>query len=306
MKKTTQTLVLVFSVFLPLVLVTAKPRAWSNPNTATPGEVIGEIRWKKDMGLIPAGPGSSQASASACSAFFIIAVSLGLGPDSPSELFAHSQPSTKQPREIGEYYVCSLTMQLPLDKGLVATAGLGDVKAWPKRSRESIFWTDPWVGGTNSQPGANKKRGFTDFNFVNRSADSKSILYRFEMVYVPSNYEPNFSSISEKTPSPFLPAINFAGVWHAKLGGAALELILRQSGKQVTGQVKMNSAEIGILKEGIVSGNTLRFKIVRVTRLPYSPDEYVGFGELVIDEGGRSFTGTVLNTPTSSGTLIAR
>lgn len=304
MKKTTQTLVLILSVIVPFIAVSATPRARVNPIVNPPGEVIGQIRWKKEMGLIPASAGSTQASTSACSAFFIIAVSLGMGPNAPSEVFAHSQPSTKQPREDGEYYVCNLSMQLPLDTGLIATAGLGDVKAWPKRSRESIFWTDPWIGGSNSQPGAGMRRGFTDFAFVNRSADSKPILHRFEVVYVSSDYEPNFSSRDQKSPSPLLPAVSFAGVWRASLGGSALELILQQSGKQVTGQVRINSAEMGI-REGFVTGNTLRFKIVRY-RLPNGFEEYVGFGELVMDKGGTSFTGNVLNASTSGGTLIAR
>jgi len=50
-KRTTQTLL--------LVSVTASARARSTPNPAppVPGEIIGQIRWKKDMGLIPIGPG---------------------------------------------------------------------------------------------------------------------------------------------------------------------------------------------------------------------------------------------------------
>jgi hypothetical protein len=308
MKKTTQPLVLLFSVLMPLIVVTATPRTRSSPNPTVPipGEVIGQIRWKKEMGLIPSGPGSKQASTSACSAFFIIAVSLGMGPSAPSEVHAHSDPSTKQPREDGEYYVCHLSMQLPLDKGLIATASLGDVNAWPRKSRESIYWTDPWIGGANSQPAAGLRRGFKDFAFVNRSAGSKPIFYRFEMIYVPTDYEPNFSSTSQKSSSPLLPAANFAGAWHGNLGGV-LELILQQSRNQVTGLVKLNSAEIGVIRDGTVTGSTLRFKIVRPGRAfgngTTQPEVFVGVGELVMDEGGKSFTGTVLGTATS-GTFI--
>jgi hypothetical protein len=77
MKKTTQTLLTVVGVFLLLVIVTASPRARSNPNPAPPVQYYGhgaQIRWKKEMGLIPIGPGSNQASTNACSAFFIYAV----------------------------------------------------------------------------------------------------------------------------------------------------------------------------------------------------------------------------------------
>ncbi len=104
-------------------------------------------------------------------------------------------------------------------------------------------------------------------------------------------------------------APNFAGAWSAKLGEGALEIILQQSGAQVTGQLKANSADLGMIREGIIVGNTLRFKIVRAGRvLPNGvslPDEYVGIGELVMDKGSKSFTGTILGTATS-GTRLGR
>jgi hypothetical protein len=100
-------------------------------------------------------------------------------------------------------------------------------------------------------------------------------------------------------------APNFAGAWRAKLGEAVWELILQQRGDQVTGQVNINSANL-VIREGIVVDNTLRFKIMRVVPIRLnSPVEYVGLGELVMERGGKSFTGTVLGTATS-GTLLAR
>lgn len=89
-----------------------------------------------------------------------------------------------------------------------------------------------------------------------------------------------------------------------------MELIFQQAGDQVTGQVKMNSVNLGVIREGILVGNTLRFKIVRTRKaLPNGSnlaEEYVGIGELVLDAGGTSFTGHVLGTVTSGGTLIGR
>jgi hypothetical protein len=103
---------------------------------------------------------------------------------------------------------------------------------------------------------------------------------------------------------------NFFGVWHALLGDASLELILQQIGNHVTGRVKMNSAEVGVIREGLVTGNVLRFKIVRPGRTLSNganvPDEFLGNGELVMDAGGKSFTGTVLGTATSGGTFVGR
>jgi hypothetical protein len=120
----------------------------------------------------------------------------------------------------------------------------------------------------------------------------------------------SFTGNIGKTPVTAISPAWFAGVWHAKLGESVMELILQQAGDQVTGQVKMNSADVGVIREGILVGNTLRFKIVRAGRAQpnglTSPDEYVGIGELVLDASGKSFTGHVLGTVTSGGTLIGR
>jgi hypothetical protein len=99
-------------------------------------------------------------------------------------------------------------------------------------------------------------------------------------------------------------APNFAGAWRAKWGGAMAMLLLQQTGDQVTGQLKVNSADFGFIREGIVVGNTLRFKVWRAR--PRLRDEYMGTGELVMDRGGTSFTGNVFGTATSEGTLLAR
>lgn len=102
---------------------------------------------------------------------------------------------------------------------------------------------------------------------------------------------------------------SFAGAWRGKFGEGALESILQQTGNQVTGQFKVNSAELGSIREGVFAGNTVRFKVVRAGRIlgngARSPDEYVGSGELVLDSGGRSFSGTILGA-TASGTFITR
>ena len=100
-------------------------------------------------------------------------------------------------------------------------------------------------------------------------------------------------------------APDFAGAWQGKLGDGGFELVLQQAGVRVTGQVNLNSARFD-LKEGIVYGNTLRFKIVRAGRtFGVVTEEVVGTGELVMDADGKSFTGTVLGAATS-GTLVGR
>ena len=103
-------------------------------------------------------------------------------------------------------------------------------------------------------------------------------------------------------------APNFAGAWSAKLGDTGLELIFQQTGNQVTGQVRGFSYDV-IIRDGKVVDNTLSFTVLRAdpTVLPGRAPRYlsIGGGELVMDRGSKSFTGTFLGAATS-GTLIAR
>src|ERR1041384_5869804 len=99
-----------------------------------------------------------------------------------------------------------------------------------------------------------------------------------------------------------------SGGWRANFGGTFTTIVLRQAGDQVTGQLNANSAEFGVITDGNVVGNTLSFKIMRPAKMPnglYRSYRYAGNGEVVMDEGGKSFTGKVLGTATS-GTFLAK
>ncbi|HVF46394.1 MAG TPA: hypothetical protein VNA17_02390 [Pyrinomonadaceae bacterium] len=102
----------------------------------------------------------------------------------------------------------------------------------------------------------------------------------------------------------------FAGAWQVKVGEQILypDLLLYQTGNLVTGQLSANRAELGVIREGVIDGNTLRFKIWRArTTLPNAfPDLHVGNGELVMDKGSKSFKGTILNAATSGTRLGGR
>jgi hypothetical protein len=105
-------------------------------------------------------------------------------------------------------------------------------------------------------------------------------------------------------------APNFAGAWRAKLGEQSIQLILHQDGNRVTGEWMVNSGPpFRVFREGIVVGNTLRFKVMSPGRTvgngAYLPEQYEGMGELVMDKGGKSFKGTILGAATS-GTLLGR
>jgi hypothetical protein len=99
---------------------------------------------------------------------------------------------------------------------------------------------------------------------------------------------------------------SFAGVWQGKLGEGFLETIIQQSGDRVTGQLKVNSAEFGMIKEAVVVGRTLKFVLVRmVFSGAGAREEYVGTGEFVLGANARSFSGTIMGAA-ASGNLIAR
>jgi hypothetical protein len=106
-------------------------------------------------------------------------------------------------------------------------------------------------------------------------------------------------------------APNFAGAWRVKLGEQSFELILQQEGNRVTGEWRVNAGPpFRVFREGFVDGNTVRFKVMGPSQASLSKglnlfDQYEGVGELVMDRGGKSFTGTILGAATS-GTLLGR
>lgn len=313
MKQITRTLPLVFIVLLLPIFVTARPLARKNPNPLPPQtwEIKGQIRWKKSMGLIPIGPGKILASNAACSPFIIVAYEYNASFSGGSKINAYSSRSTSQPTEQGDYYVCDYSLQVTQNKSMFVRAAMGDVDLLPKTlehsqdplmSGQPYYLTDRWIGGTDPRPPAGWERGFVD-----RPSGGTRYLERvlFEMVYLRSTSDPNASSTSDYGPSPLL-RTRFAGAWQGTWGGAFMMLILQQTGDRVTGQLNVNSADFGIITDGIIDGNRLSFKVQRkVPNRLNRPYEYVGTGELVMGADGKTFTGTVLGAATS-GTLAGR
>lgn len=105
----------------------------------------------------------------------------------------------------------------------------------------------------------------------------------------------------------------FEGAWQTTVGGNIQfpDLILHQAGSQVTGQLSANRPDLGMIRNGIIDGNTLRFQVWRPNpKAAYYPNQrlpdlQIGIGELVMDKGSKSFTGTILGTSTS-GTRLGR
>lgn len=94
------------------------------------------------------------------------------------------------------------------------------------------------------------------------------------------------------------PPVSFAGEWAGAVGKDTLTWKLKQTGNQVTGQVQSSYKGFGIvlIRDGIVSGNTLRFK------LDYSNGSGVSV-EFVMDKGGKSFKGKI-GVATTTATFV--
>ncbi len=103
----------------------------------------------------------------------------------------------------------------------------------------------------------------------------------------------------------------FHGVWQTTAAGKIQfpELLFQQSGNQVVGSLFGNRPDLGVIREGAIDGNTLRFKVMRVQPAlgrRYVPDILMGFGELVMNPDGKSFKGTILGAATSGTRLGGR
>lgn len=104
----------------------------------------------------------------------------------------------------------------------------------------------------------------------------------------------------------------FHGVWQTKVGDKIQfpELLFQQSGNQVVGSLYGNRPDLGVIREGIIDGNTLRFKVMRpqppIFTGQYLPDIPMGVGELVMNPDGKSFKGTILGVATSGTRLGGR
>ncbi|MFT3744329.1 MAG: hypothetical protein QM785_08535 [Pyrinomonadaceae bacterium] len=99
---------------------------------------------------------------------------------------------------------------------------------------------------------------------------------------------------------------NCAGVWRTP---AYPQLLLQQSGNRVVGELVAGNPSLGVIKAGVIDGSRLSFEIWRpvpqINTGPPLADLFVGKAELVIDQDGKSFSGSILGSRTI-GTLVAR
>lgn len=155
------------------------PRPMPTPQPAY--SVSGSIRWKKDMGVVPMGPGNSQAAIYPCSAFSVVATDPGSG---KAVVYTDQVGSPFQMSEEGDYYVCRYTLSLPVARNLYLIATMGGVLLLPQEDRTPMYISDPWIGGTRSKPPAGAERGFTGYTSVRVDRRNSRATANFELLYV--------------------------------------------------------------------------------------------------------------------------
>lgn len=176
MKKSTRILLPVFSGLLLFVSVAVSAHAQI---------ITGSIRWKKEMGVIPAGPGNSQAAAVPCGQFYVAAED----PQNGFKAVAYTDsPLTLS--ESGDYYICRYSFKVPENKSLYIVAGMGGVLLLPKEDRSPHYITAPWIGGSRSKPPAGYERSFTGQKYVTLRKQGRRpsrVIVNFELIYVNDN-----------------------------------------------------------------------------------------------------------------------
>ena len=149
--------------------------------------VSGAIRWKKDMGLVPMGPGNSKASVYPCNVFSVVATDPGSG---KAVVYTDQVSAPFQMSEEGDYYVCRYSLKLPTATRLYLIPTMGGILLLPNEDRSPMYISDAWIGGTRSKPPAGAERGFTGYTYVTVARRNTHATANFELLYVPIDRGP--------------------------------------------------------------------------------------------------------------------
>lgn len=145
-----------------------------------PSMVTGTIRWNKSYGIIPMGPGNSQAAPSPCGQFFVAATVPSTGKAVATTSEVTFDTSYYRP----DQYQCSYVIRnLPFDTPLYVIAGMGGTLLLPRMSEDSWYWTDPWIGGSYNTPPRGTFRTFTGSQSINLTNANPRATVNFEMIY---------------------------------------------------------------------------------------------------------------------------
>ena len=181
MKKTNHIWLPVLGSLVLLVSLTASASAQGQSDRYWRGYVVsGTIRWKKDMGLVPMGPGNSKAAVHPCSAFSVVATDPGSG---KAVVYTDQVASPFQMTEEGDYYVCKYSLKVPPNRSLYMIATMGGVLLLPKEDSSPMYLTDAWIGGSRSKPPAGAHRTFTGYQSLKLDGFKPRATVNFEMTY---------------------------------------------------------------------------------------------------------------------------
>jgi hypothetical protein len=175
MKKITQTLFVAFGSLLLLISATLSIHA-QNPT------LTGKILVRKDFGVIPIGPGLKEPSPAPCGQFYVAVFD---AKDLRTKPLAVTD-RVEQGRDRGDFYTCNYELKVPGSGRYYAIVGMGGSLLLPEQSRDSVYTTDAWIGGTRSKPPRGYERGFAG-KFV--TINQRPVYLAFEMTY--ARIDPN-------------------------------------------------------------------------------------------------------------------
>lgn len=187
-KKTTQTLLLLLSSLLLLISLEASASAQLIPNSDRfrTFTVTGQIRWNKEMGVIPMGPGNSKPAVYPCNQYSVVATDPRSG---KAVTYTDQVSSPMQFVDAGGSYVCRYSLRVPGGRNLRIIATMGGILLLPKEDSDPMYTTDAWIGGSRSKPPRRYQRVFTGHTYLTMGRRRPRAVVNFEITYV--QVEPN-------------------------------------------------------------------------------------------------------------------
>jgi hypothetical protein len=163
--------------------VTAQPEKPVRNVRRGPLMVTGTIRWSKDYGIIPMGPGNSQAAPSPCGQFYVAATVPSTGKEVAITSEVTFDPSSARYYS-PFYYVCNYTIRnVPVDTPLYVIAGMGGALLLPRMDDSPMYLTDPWIGGNHNKPPPGSFRTFIGSQSIHLTNANPKAVVNFELIY---------------------------------------------------------------------------------------------------------------------------
>jgi hypothetical protein len=146
--------------------------------------LTGLIRVPKSFGVVPMGPGHSEAAVYPCMPFSVAVYDAKALRSKP---LAVSSDLMTQGRDQEEFYTCKYEIRAPAGIGLYVIPVMGGTLLLPEEARMPMHITDAWIGGTNSKPRRGWERGFAG-KFLTLGTN-KAVYLKFDLVY--AQVDPN-------------------------------------------------------------------------------------------------------------------